>query len=277
MHTKGDFHLHTIASDGKLSAEKLIDIAKAQNLDIIAITDHDTVGSVASAIEYGKNQGIRVLPGIELSTIYYGESIHILGYFKDESYKKKEFTEVLSEMIDYRENRAKKIVNNLDRYFDIKLDYENVLKNAKGVVARPHIAKAIIEAGYDYSWEHIFHNIIDESSPAYVPKKNLSIEEGIALLRQVNAVVVLAHPVLIQKSSIDELMKFDFDGIEAIYHKNTPEQTEYFKEIAKKYNKIITAGSDFHGIGEGDKGHGTVGCVYLTDENLNIFLEKLDK
>ena len=276
MYNRGDFHLHTNASDGKLSPKELIYTASISGLDIIAITDHDTTINVEEGIKEGLNKNIRVIPGIELSTIHNNESIHILGYFKDDSYNDVEFQNFLKDMDNYRIIRAKKIVENLDTIFKIKLDYEKILEEAKGVIARPHIAKAIINAGYRYDWKYIFDNLISDDSPAYVQTKKISTAEGITMLKNLNALVVLAHPVLIKNSSIDEMLGFDFDGIEAVYPQNTKKQKSILKAKAKEYNKFITAGSDFHGITTSDTSHGTIGSVSLSHNELAAFVSALD-
>ena len=267
MYNRGDFHLHTNASDGKLSPKELIHTASLNGLDIIAITDHDTTLNVEEGIREGISENIRVIPGIELSTIHNNESIHILGYFKDDKYKDADFQNFLKDIDDFRIFRGKKIVENLDTFFKIKLDYQKVLDDAKGVIARPHIAKAIIDAGYKYDWKYIFDNFLSNDSPAYVHIKRISTADGISILKKVNALVVLAHPVLIKNSSIDEMLSFDFDGIEAVYPINTKKQKAFLKSKAKEYNKFITAGSDFHGITTSDTGHGQVGSVFLSHMN----------
>ncbi|MDP4143131.1 MAG: PHP domain-containing protein [Bacillota bacterium] len=272
MYKKGDFHLHTNESDGKLSPRQLVNLAKENQIDIMAVTDHDTTKGVQNAIDEGKKQGIRVIPGIELSTLHEGESIHILAYFKDESFRKTSFQNFLEEMTNYRVKRAIKIVENLDKFFNIKVDYKKMLDNAEGVVARPHIARAIIDAGYPYTIDYIFKHIIHSESPAYIPNKKLGIAEGIEFLRSVNSVIVLAHPVLIRKSNVEDLMKFDFDGIEAIYGLNSPQDTERLVNLANKYNKLITAGSDFHNDDADDTKHGTIGCVSLDQDGISKFL-----
>ena len=276
MYNRGDFHLHTNASDGKLSPKELINAAYKNGLDIIAITDHDTTLSVEEGIREGLAKNIRVIPGIELSTIHNNESIHILGYFKDDKYKEEDFQNFLKDMDNYRILRAKKIVENLDTFFNIKLDYEKILEDAKGVIARPHIAKAIMNAGYRYDWKYIFDNLLSNDSPAYVQTKKISTEEGISMLKKLNALVVLAHPVLIEKSSIDEMLGFDFDGIEAVYPINTKKQKAFFKAKAKEYNKFITAGSDFHGITTSDTSHGVIGSVFLSHNELAAFVNILE-
>ena len=277
MYNKGDFHLHTNASDGKLNPKELIYTASLSGLDIIAITDHDTTLNVEEGIREGLNRNIRVVPGIELSTIHNNESIHILGYFRDDKYKDEVFQSFLSDVDNYRIVRAKKIVENLDTFFKIKLDYESILVEAKGVIARPHIAKAIINAGYRYDWKYIFDNLLSNDSPAYVQTKKILTSEGIAMLKDLNAIVVLAHPVLIKNSSIDEMLSFDFDGIEAIYPQNTKKQKAFLKAKAREYNMLITAGSDFHGITSSDTSHGIIGSVSLRDNDLAAFVNALEK
>jgi len=276
MYNRGDFHLHTNASDGKLSPKELIHEASLNGLDIIAITDHDTTLNVEEGIREGINNNIRVIPGIELSTIHNDESIHILGYFKDDKYKNSDFQNFLKDIDDFRIFRGKKIVENLDTFFKIKLNYQTILDEAQGVIARPHIAKAIIDAGYKYDWKYIFDNFLSNDSPAYVHIKRIATADGISILKKVNALVVLAHPVLIKKSSIDEILSFDFDGIEAVYPVNTKKQKSFLKSKAKEYGKLITAGSDFHGISAADTKHGLVGSVFLSNEELNAFVNALD-
>lgn len=274
MYLKGDFHLHTTASDGKRTPEELVNLAKEKSIDIIAVTDHDTTAALEKVREECSRAGLGFIPGIELSTLHNNESIHLLGYFTDDKYNNKDFQVFLHDMKSYRINRAKKIVRNMKEHFGIEIDYARVYESAEGVIARPHIAKAIIEAGYDYSWDYIFENIISKDSPAYVPNKEVSIPEGIAILKSIDAVVVLAHPVLIRKSKPEDLMIFDLDGIEAIYPLNSPEDTKRFTAVAKEHNKLITAGSDFHGTDLGDTKHGDIGCTYLEGDLLKEFTSR---
>lgn len=276
MYKKGDFHLHTTASDGKFSPKELVNMASKENIDIMSITDHDTIYGVLEAVLEGEKLGIKVIPGLELSTLYYKENIHILGYFNDITQIDFKLKDYLKDMNEYRTYRGKKIVENLDKFFNIKLNYEKILDDAEGIIARPHIAKAIIAAGYNYKWDYIFKNFIGENSPAYVPNKKLSTEEGIKILKDHNALVVLAHPILIKNIDVAELLNMPFDGIEAIYSMNEPNDTKNFKALAKKHNKIITAGSDFHGMTKDDSKHALkIGQVFLEEEDIKIFLEKL--
>lgn len=277
MYKKGDFHIHTNSSDGKFTPEEIIRMAKVENVDILSITDHDTIDGLEEALKFGEVEKVKIIPGIELSTLYKGQKVHILGYFKSTNQISLKFKNYLKEMSDYRLYRGKKIVENLESIFNIKLDFDKILNEAHGVIARPHIAAGIINQGYNYSWNYIFKYLIGENSPAYVPNKKLELQDGIKYLESNHALIVLAHPVLIENLDLEELYQMPFDGIEAIYSANTSEQTKLFKKAALKYNKIITAGSDFHGIVKQESKHAQkIGKVSLTSEDIDIFLKKLD-
>lgn len=271
MKHKIDLHLHTTASDGKLSPSELVALAVKENLSYIAVTDHDTTKGLSEALKASRNSGITVFPGIELSTQKNGENVHILGYFNSEDYLSDKFQGELKSMEEHRKWRSKKIIENLKKYFDISLNYENILNNAKGVIGRPHIARAIIEAGYDFSWEYIFDKLIGNDSPAYVPNKNLSPKEGLKLLKSAGAITVFAHPVLVKQNSVEDLLALDFDGIEAIYSLNEENDTKNFVNLAIKNNKIITCGSDYHGGDIGDTKHGYIGSLEYPENYFNKF------
>lgn len=273
MYNKGDFHMHTTSSDGTLRPKDVVKLAKTNGVDIISITDHDNTEGLNEAILEGELLGIRVIPGLELSTDYKGESIHVLAFFKDDSYKNPEFQSFLHEIVLHRVERAKTIVINLLKYFNINIDYREVLKLADGAVARPHIAKAILNAGYKFEYEEIFQTMLSRTSPAFIPNKKVPVEEGLRMLRGVNAVTVLAHPILIKKSPIEEVLKFDFDGMEARYIQNPEGETERLIAIAKKHGKVITAGTDFHTNDLYDTKHGTVGTTHLNGTEIEEFLK----
>lgn len=278
MDTKVEFHCHTNASDGKLSPTEVIIRAKNNGISILSITDHDTTIGLDEAFKASKENNIKLIPGIELSTIHNNESIHILGYFKDDSYKNPKFQSFLKEIQDSRIERGKKIVSNLKKYFNIDIDYNKVCEKGNGVIARPHIASTIIEAGYNYSWNYIFDKLISKDSPAYVHNKKVSITEGINLIKENNGIVILAHPKLIHKTSIEEILEFNFDGLEAIYFQNFKKDTSHLISLARNKDLLITCGSDFHGISDGDTKHGDIGDMsnLLDKDDLNKFLKALN-
>ncbi|NFN88608.1 PHP domain-containing protein [Clostridium sporogenes] len=277
MYIKGDFHTHTNASDGKYSSKELIYLAKEENLDIISVTDHDTTDGIKEALFYGEKLNIKVIPGIELSTTYNNCSVHVLGYFKGNNYKNNLIKNFQKHKKEFRKKRANEIVNKLKEHFDIIISFDKIMESTKGVISRPHIAKAIVDAGYNYSWDYIFSNFIGEGCKAYIPNKTISTEEGISLLKKSGAISVLAHPVLIKKTNVEDLFKLDFDGVEAIYYMNKPEDTIKFKSLAKKYNKIITGGSDFHGLTKTDGSHpDRIGATTLDQANIEKLLKFID-
>ncbi|MFR1708560.1 MAG: PHP domain-containing protein [Clostridium sp.] len=267
-----EFHCHTTASDGKFSPSQVVDMAKNKNVKLLSITDHDTTEGIEEALKRAKEVSIDFIPGIELSCNHNGESIHILGYFKGNDYKDENLVEFLRSLKVNRESRAISIVNNLNKYFNIKINVEDVLKISNGVVARPHIAQAIVNAGYPYDFQYIFDKFIGNNSPAYVPNKHISIPEGIKLLKKYNCIVVLAHPKLIKKTTIKDILKYDFHGIEAIYYQNFKRETDEFISLARSRNMIITCGSDFHGISKDDTNHGNIGDMSLSEEDFKKFM-----
>lgn len=239
-----DLHLHTTASDGSFSPSEVVEMAAAKGLKTIAITDHDTTDGLKEAMETGKKLGVNVIPGIELSTKYKGKNIDILGYGISASHS---LLETLKKIRDHRENRAQLIVKKFCE-LGLAITDEDVLKHSKGdVIARPHIAKAVVEKGYAKTVQEVFDHYLADGKPCAVDKMVLSPEEGIRLIHRSGGVAVLAHPVLIQDDLIvEELMQLSFDGIEVWHRKHHPEDVSRYKTQAQKYNKLITGGSDYH-------------------------------
>lgn len=268
---KADLHMHTNLSDGRLSPKEVIQRAKDNNVDIIAITDHDICVNVEEHVAFAESLGLTLIPAIELSTIYQNKPVHILGYFKDDSYNKTEIITYFSTIREGRQQRAKQFIKNLKDFFNIEITYEEVLANSSGIIARPHIAKAIIKNYKEYTINRVFDELIGDNSKAYVPSCEISVQEGIDLLRRHNCVVVLAHPVLLKDSIREEVLNFQYDGVEAIYYLNKKEDEEQYISLMKQHNLIYTAGSDYHGI-PNDKKHGDIGDCTITGKALESFM-----
>ena len=266
---KGDFHIHTQFSDGTLTVEEVLQEAH-KNLDVISITDHDTLSGVKQAVSMAEAYQIQVIYGLELSTEWQGESIHILGYFKD-----LKAISILEETLQtqrmHRVNRCKEIIARLEKYFQIKLDITPLLKLHS--ITRGSIASEIIAQGYPYSKTQIFSTMLGEGCVAYLPSTKITTTEGIALLRQAQATIILAHPILLKKNQYQDLIAMGMDGIEAIYPINTKEATKRFKKFALSHGLVYTAGSDFHSFN--DYKHGNIGCCPLEGEALTTFLKKV--
>lgn len=272
MNIIAEFHCHTTASDGRFSPSQVVEMAKNKNVELLSITDHDTTEGISEALNRANEISLNFIPGIELSCNHNGESIHILGYFKGNDYKDETLIKFLNNLKRNRETRASSIVKNLDKYFNIKINVDDVLKIGNGVITRPHIAQAIVNAGYPFDFQHIFNKFIGNDSPAYVPNKYISIPEGIELLKKYNCVVILAHPKLIKKTPIKNILNYDFHGIEALYYQNFKRETDEFISLAKSRDMIITCGSDFHGISKDDTKHGSIGDMFLSEEDFKKFM-----
>nr|WP_302637593.1 PHP domain-containing protein [uncultured Clostridium sp.] len=269
-----DLHTHSTASDGTSSPAEVVKRAKAANVKYLALTDHDTVSGIEEALDAAKGLEITFIPGIELSTYFNKESVHVLGFFKGDGYTDTELIDFLNSIKRKRIERAEKIVENLAKFHDIHITLESIMKNGKDTIARPHIAKAIIDAGYNYDKEYIFEHFIGNDCPAYIPSVQIDTKEGVKLLKKHGAVVVLAHPVLLKKSSFQDVLALGFDGLEGIYPMNSEEDTKKFLSYAKEHNLITSCGSDSHG-GEDDLKHGSLGSMEMDEEWLTKFLTKL--
>ena len=269
-----DLHTHSTASDGTSSPTEVVKRANAANVKYLALTDHDTVSGIEEALDAAKGLEITFIPGIELSTYFNKESVHVLGFFKGHGYKDTELIDFLNSIKRKRIERAEKIVENLAKFHDIHITLESIMKNGKDTIARPHIAKAIIDAGYNYDKEYIFEHFIGNDCPAYIPSVQIDTKEGVKLLKKHGAVVVLAHPVLLKKSSFQDVLALGFDGLEGIYPMNSEEDTKKFLSYAKEHNLITSCGSDSHG-GEDDLKHGSLGSMEMDEEWLTKFLTKL--
>lgn len=270
-----DLHMHTTDSDGRKGPEILFEKAREKGLDHIAITDHDVCRSTDEHKRLSKAYGVGYIPGIELSTLYKGKTVHLLGYFTDDAYDSDSMKAYYKRVKTDRENRARTFIENLRHYYGIEITYDQLVRLSGGVIARPHIGKAIMENYPGYTHDDVFEQFIGNHTKAYVPSSELPTEEGIRFLKRHNCVVVLAHPKLLKPAIHDEVLKLDVDGIEAVYSQNTEEETRFYLDYAKKHNLLYTAGSDYHGI-ENDSSHGDVGDVTLEGEALETFLKAMN-
>ncbi|MDR3593293.1 PHP domain-containing protein [Clostridium sp.] len=273
---KADFHVHTSSSDGILSPSDVIKRAHKNNVRYMSITDHDTLSGLDESIEESNKYGITLIPGIELSTQHNSESVHILGYFKDNNFKNENLIKELAKITNHRIIRAKNMVAKLREEFNIEINFEKIFKEANDTIARPHIAREIVNCGYPYTHDEIFDNFIGKGCKAYVPTLKLSTADGLKLLKEYNAIVFLAHPKLILNTNINEFISMNFNGIEALYYQNTPEENQKYLKIANDNNLLVSCGSDFHGDLKNDARHGDIGSIELPSEFLSKLLNELN-
>jgi len=241
-----DLHVHTNLSDGTMTPEEVVDEAIRLGVSTISITDHDTVDGVIAAARYGQNKNLHIIPGIELSAYLAPAEIHILGYFIDVN--NASLQRILKQANEDRRIRIYSIVEKL-RGYNVTIDPEEIFTLAgKASPGRMHIAETIWKHGFCKTIAEAFVRYIGDNGPAYVPKKTLSPQQAIELIKEAGGVAVLAHPGLMQREQvIEDLVKFGLKGIEVYYPSHTPQDVKKFLAIAKKYNLIATGGSDFHG------------------------------
>ena len=259
---KADLHLHTTASDGVVSPREIVRKASELGLEVIAITDHDTVDGVPDAIdEAGHYPGLLVIPGVEINTDLPGGEAHVLGYYMD--CNDSEFTRALSELRDSRRERARKILAKLAD-MGIPVGWEEVVEQAAGgAIGRPHIARAMQERGYVASLRGAFAGYLGRNAPAYVERKRLGAVEAVELVVKAGGLAVLAHPADIEnlEALILQLKRAGLAGIEIYYANYSPATIERLQALAKTYDLIASGGSDYHGL---DKSIGTsIGSVDL--------------
>lgn len=244
---RADLHNHTTASDGLLRPRALVEYAYMKGLKAIAVTDHDTTDGIEEAVKAGKELGIEIIPGIEINTQIDNEEIHILGYYIEANHQW--LQEILYKIRYSRLNRARIMVQNLCSIYGININYMEVLEQAKeGAVARPHIARVLIEKGIVADLAEAFSKYLGTNCPAYADRYRLTPKEGIDLIEKAGGIAVLAHPGLLNKQSlVHQLIEEGVKGIEAYHSKHTEEQAMYYKGLALKHGLIATGGSDCHG------------------------------
>lgn len=245
---KADLHIHTCYSDGAFSPEKIVDTAIEAGLDAVALTDHDNVLSYAVALEYAKDKPLEIIPGVEVNTIYKGYEVHILGYFPD--LKDGDFQKLMKTQQQARIKQTKEILALLSKKEGIKIPFEAITKQVAqgGSIGRPHIAKAITNAGGTSSVIDAYNKYIHDDSPVYVQRKTVSPFDAVEVIYDAGGIPVIAHPydIDIADKLIKEMINFGLRGIEAYHRKHSPAIIEYFSTLAEKYGLIITGGSDFH-------------------------------
>jgi 3',5'-nucleoside bisphosphate phosphatase len=247
-----DLHMHTTASDGELTPEALIHLARKRGLTTLAITDHDNTDGVRDAIQIVAAQQIpiTVIPGIELGAADDEQLIDVLGYFIPEAQldDAAEFQAWLRDLRGDRYTRGQRMVEQLAAV-GASIRFERVLEIADAApVTRPHVARALVEAGYAESVKDAFNRWIGEGQPGYVARKRLSPEDAIARLHSIGACAVLAHPGRVRQYNalIERLAAAGLDGVELNHPDNSDTVRLDVRGQAKMHDLILTGGSDFH-------------------------------
>lgn len=252
-----DMHTHTNYSDGDLSPQELIRLAIDKRIGTLAITDHDTIEGIKKV---NRNEdiivdsGIEIINGIELSAKTDKGRMHILGYGIDLNDKK-----LNKKMIDLKDNSINSllsIMEQIKRDYGIRFSYEDIkeLINANHNLGRPDLAKLCVKYRYATTSQDAFDKyLIDAHNKTRQTSKGLQYQECLELITNSGGIPVLAHPKSLELSEKDflillkEMISRGLKGIEVYHSSHTKEEMTYYLEIAKKYNLLISGGSDFHG------------------------------
>ena len=277
---RADLHMHSTASDGVYSPEALMERASQAGLTLVALTDHDSVAGIAAAREAARRRGMRLIAGVELSCG--GEKeIHVLGYgFDPEDGALLRFCR---EHHREREERAEKMVRRLSEH-GMTISLARVRELARGVIARPHVARALIEAGYASSVSDAFDRFLLPGKCGYVPKANVRVCEAAALIHGAGGVAVLAHPMKLKMgelalgSVVREWAGQGLDGLEVYHPSAQSNHAARLCALARELGLLVTAGSDYHGEAVSAERHLGSECERwkTMEEDVDALLKRID-
>ena len=244
-----DLHIHSSASDGRLSPEEVVRESARLGLKFIALTDHDTVAGIAPALSAARAfPELTVIPGVELSTDEPQGEVHVLGYFID--YTDGELVARLDRMRGSRRERAQAMIDRLGD-LGVSIEWARVQEIAgAGSIGRPHLAQAMLEKGYIGSLKEAFTDYLGRGGPAYVGRRKLTPTAAVELIRQFNGLPVLAHPLTAHdpEAVVIRLKAAGLVGIEACYKGYSADEVGRLLSLADKYDLVVTGGSDYHGL-----------------------------
>lgn len=251
---KADLHLHSTASDGELAPEALLHRAAQEGFTLLALTDHDSVEGIPAAQEAAGACGIRLISGVELSCGAQKE-IHVLGYGFDP--RDEGIAAFCMARRAQREARAAQMVRQLCEN-GAPVSLERVRELARGVMARPHVARALVEAGHAVSVADAFERYLVPGRCGYVPKEDVKVADAVRLIDRAGGVAVLAHPMEMKlgetmlASLIGEWKAQGLAGIEVFHPSAQNNHAAFLLRLARQEGMLVTGGSDFHGEGVRD-------------------------
>lgn len=242
-----DLHSHSTASDGVFPPAQVADLAAAAGLAVWALTDHDSVAGIPEAAGAAGRHGLRLVPGIELSTFIDRREIHVLGHFLDPGSRAiREFEDLLAEK---RRVRMGEIIEKLAAV-GVAVLPEDIEKYAGGkILGRPHVARALVEHGHASSVKEAFDRWLGDGKPAFVPRFRLEAKDAIALIRGAGGVATVAHPGLsrVERGDLQRMAEWGLGGVEVSHPEQNPSVRDKYRKLCGELDLVPTAGSDFHG------------------------------
>ncbi|MDQ2783448.1 MAG: PHP domain-containing protein [Chloroflexota bacterium] len=242
-----ELHCHSTASDGTYPPARVVAMAAARGVRVLALTDHDTTAGIAAAAGAATGFGMALIPGVELTCSVDRGEVHLLGYFVavgDEAFQRR-----LARFRGGRDARGQAIVEKLNA-LGIPVRWERVKEIAgDGAVGRPHVGRALMEIGAAATIDDAFDRYLGRGRPAHVERQQLLPADAVQLVRAAGGVPVLAHPLSVAnlEATLDEMIPAGLLGIEAYYGAYTPDKRDALAKIAARHDLITTVGNDFHG------------------------------
>jgi predicted metal-dependent phosphoesterase TrpH len=246
-----DLHAHSNRSDGTFAPAEVVRLASERDLEVVALTDHDTTDGLHEALGTGAEVGVEVVPGIELSAEYDATSVHVLCYWMDPA--NPGLQAELARLRDERFRRGELMVEKL-RELGVPIEFEDVKRIANGAtIVRPHVAQAMVEIGAVASEKEAFDAYLGDGRPGHVPKHALDPVDAVALILGAGGVCVLAHPGMwgdqtsVPVELIERMAAAGMRGLEVDHPDHLPEQVERYRTLAGELGLVATGGSDCHG------------------------------
>ncbi len=250
---KIDLHMHTTASDGRLTPTQLVRLLAQRGVSVAAISDHDNTDGLDEALaEAERHPGLHIVPAIEISADHPTDDkadVHVLGYFPQ--YHDARFQERLRTFREDREERGFRMVAKL-RAMGYPVDWERVKAIAGDApIGRPHIARAMVERGYVAQIKDAFKGFLEDGGPAFVDRAHISMPEAVELIESVGGVAVLAHPLYVPGYAdiLPHLADMGFVGFEVHYGDFSADQRRELGRLAERYGMLPCGGSDYHAMG----------------------------
>jgi predicted metal-dependent phosphoesterase TrpH len=244
-----DLHMHTTASDGRLSPDALVEQAAAAGLSVMAVTDHDTTAAVPEVHALARANGIHAISGIEITAIDGGRDVHVLGYFLDPAHAG--LAAFLQRQRETRIARVEAIGRRLASR-GVPVALEDVLTAARQQsgrsIGRPQVARAMVDAGHVADTREAFDRWLGRGLPGFVPRQGASSEQVIAVIHDAGGLASIAHPgKSITDDRIASLRHDGLDALEAFHPDHDPTRVEHYVALAATLGLLLTGGSDFHG------------------------------
>jgi 3',5'-nucleoside bisphosphate phosphatase len=266
----GDFHTHSTHSDGKLTPPQLAALAVRNGVRVMALSDHDSTAGLSEMATALKPQGVRLIPGVELSTDIPGSEVHVLGYFMDVN--DATFQAQLAQFREGRIGRGMAMIEKL-RALGLDVSWQRVQEIAGDAsVGRPHVAQHLLERGHVTSIPDAFDRYIGRNGPAYAEREKLVPAQAVALIRAAGGIAVVAHPhyTTDHERILGELKDQGLTGMEVYYRDLSPDRVEGLLATSRRLGLLATGGSDFHGLG--NPGEREPGDIPLPDSAVDALL-----